>query len=424
MKKYPKYKESNILWVGQMPAHWGTKRLASLFTNDVATNSDFAYKHAFKFNYGTLIPKNELGDEEEYRETYVKYTVLKKGDVVLNGLNLNYDFVSQRVAMAPSDGIITSSYIAVRPRETTFADYYLYVLKTMDNRKMFHGMGTGIRLTLSFDELKRQMLPFPPLDEQKKIVEFIDRKSRHIESYITERERELNLLAELKQAMIADVVTHGLNSAVARKDSSIPWVGMIPEHWETKKLSQIMYEHYISNKDVHHQNLLSLSYGNIVRKDINTTEGLLPASFDDYQIVEEGNIILRLTDLQNDHKSLRVGLVREEGIITSAYVCLGIMNEEKVLPAYMYYLLHTYDIMKLFYSMGGGIRQGLNWKGLKKLDVVVPPIDEQRRIVEFIEEKTRQINHVSESIKSEILYLKEYKPRMIADAVTGAIYVQ
>ena len=160
-------------------------------------------------------------------------------------------------------------------------------------------------------------------------------------------ERELQTISELKQAEIATVVTRGLDPNVPMKESGIEWIGQIPAHWEIKYLSQIAEEHYISNKDVHHQNLLSLSYGRIVRKDINTTEGLLPASFDTYQVIEKGNIILRLTDLQNDHKSLRIGLVTEEGIITSAYIC--IQSRRAVLPEYLYLLLHSYDICKVFY---------------------------------------------------------------------------
>ena len=167
---------------------------------------------------------------------------------------------------------------------------------------------------------------------------------------------------------------------------------------------------------------MSLSYGRIIRKDINTTEGLLPASFDTYQIVEEGNIVLRLTDLQNDHKSLRVGLVKEEGIVTSAYVCLGV--NDTIIPAYLYNVLHSYDIKKLFYSMGGGLRQNLNWQGLKKLDISVPPKDEQRAIAEYIDGKCTKITSLVSEIEAEIDYLKEYKQRLIADCVTGQINVQ
>lgn len=202
-----KMKDSGISWIGMIPEHWDVKRIASLFIGKVNTNTDFAYKHAFKFNYGTLVPKDEVGDVEEYRETYVKYQVIQKDDILINGLNLNYDFVSQRVAIAPTDGIITSAYIVVRPRKGTNADYYNYLFKAMDSKKLFHGMGTGIRLTLSFDELKKQLVVCPPKDEKQAIVSYIDGKCAKITSLISELESEIDYLKEYKQRLIADCVT-------------------------------------------------------------------------------------------------------------------------------------------------------------------------------------------------------------------------
>ena len=206
-----KMKDSGISWIGMIPEHWETKRIASLFTGKVKANTDFKYHHAFKFYYGTLVPKDEVGDIEEYRETYVKYSVLQKDDIMINGLNLNYDFVSQRVALAPSDGIITSAYVVVRPRKGTNAQYYNYLFKTMDNMKLFHGMGTGIRLTLSFDELKKQLVVVPPQDEQHAIVAYIDEKCQKVDTLITELQAEIDYLKEYKQRLIADVVTGQVN---------------------------------------------------------------------------------------------------------------------------------------------------------------------------------------------------------------------
>lgn len=175
----------------------------------------------------------------------------------------------------------------------------------------------------------------------------------------------------------------------AYKDSGVKWIGEIPSHWDIRTLSQMSKEHYISNKKVHHQNLLSLSYGKIVNKDINTTEGLLPASFDGYQIIEDGNIVLRLTDLQNDHKSLRVGLCTQKGIITSAYLALETFAD--ILPYYLYYLLHSIDVKKVFYSLGNGLRQSLNWAELRKLKCVVPSLREQQAIASYLKDKTLKI---------------------------------
>lgn len=206
-----KMKDSGVSWIGMIPEHWEIKRIASLFTGKVNTNSDFAYHHAYKFYYGTLVPKEEVGDIEEYRETYVKYQVIQKNDILINGLNLNYDFVSQRVAIAPSEGIITSAYIVARPRKYTNADFYNFLLKAMDSKKLLHGMGTGIRLTLSFDELKKQLVVCPPADEQQAIVAYINEKTAKVESLITELQAEIDYLKEYKQRLIADCVTGKVN---------------------------------------------------------------------------------------------------------------------------------------------------------------------------------------------------------------------
>lgn len=194
----------------------------------------------------------------------------------------------------------------------------------------------------------------------------------------------------------------------------------IPERWQKMMLFQVATEQKISNKNVHHQNLLSLSYGKIKRKDINTHGGLLPNSFDTYQIVHDGNIILRLTDLQNDHKSLRVGLVTETGIITSAYTCLK--PRENILPSFLYFVLHAYDIKKFFYGMGGGVRQSIGYSDIRKIFLPVPPLDEQEKIVRYLDKKTSDMTKFIDAKKKQVELLKELKRSIISDAVTNGLY--
>lgn len=200
------------------------------------------------------------------------------------------------------------------------------------------------------------------------------------------------------------------------KDSGVKWLGQIPQHWEVRTLSQLSKEHYISNKEVHHQNLLSLSYGRIVQKSINTTSGLLPASYDTYQIIEDGNIVLRLTDLQNDQKSLRVGLCTQEGIITSAYLALA--PRECVIPHYLYLILHTMDLFKMFYSMGNGIRQNLSWKELRKSSLPLPPLSEQLSIVSYLDGKVSAMDRLGLLTQQKVEHLKALKQAIIQEAVT------
>ena len=190
MKRYESYKPSGISWIGEIPSHWEEKRLGAYFNDKISSNSQYKFSKAYKFNYGTIVPKNEIGNVADLRETYLKYSVLKQDDIIINGLNLNYDFVSQRVAISPTDCIITSAYIVLRPASNTYSQYFLQLFKAMDSKKLFHGMGTGIRLTLSFNELKCQILPIPPLEEQKKIVEYLSTKTSLIDAQQRERERE------------------------------------------------------------------------------------------------------------------------------------------------------------------------------------------------------------------------------------------
>lgn len=190
-----------------IPEHWEVKRLGASFTENRLANSNLESTDAFQFNYGTLVRKKREYKAEEDAEVYAKYTLLKPNDIVVNGLNLNYDFVSQRVAIAKEEGIITSAYLTLRPRPKVNAEYFCFLLKTMDAHKLFHGMGTGIRLTLSFSEVKKQNIPVPPLSEQQAIVDYIDDKLKKIDQCLADLQSEIDYLKEFKQRLISDAVT-------------------------------------------------------------------------------------------------------------------------------------------------------------------------------------------------------------------------
>lgn len=203
------------------------------------------------------------------------------------------------------------------------------------------------------------------------------------------------------------------------KDSGIEWIGSVPSHWRVHTLYQLVTQVKEKNSNLQEKNLLSLSYGKIKRKDIDSPDGLLPASFDGYNIIDDGDIVLRLTDLQNDHTSLRVGLVIERGIITSAYTTLRPIDTSN--SKYLYYLLHAFDLKKGFYGMGSGVRQGLNYAEVKELRVVLPSQDEQNAIVRFLDNQCGQIDSIIEEAKSSIAEYKKLREAVIFEAVTRGI---
>ncbi len=203
------------------------------------------------------------------------------------------------------------------------------------------------------------------------------------------------------------------------KDSGIEWIGEIPKDWEEHPVYVYFEEGKTKNYRMQEQNLLSLSYGRIIRKDINTNGGLLPASFNTYNVVEAGDIIIRPTDLQNDKRSLRTGLVKEQGIITSAYIDLR--PKDNVNSKYYHYLLHSYDIIKVFYNMGNGVRQGLNFSEFAKLLLLEPTTVEQQQIADYLDTKCSEIDATAEDIQKEISLLEEYKKSVITEAVTKGL---
>ena len=202
-------------------------------------------------------------------------------------------------------------------------------------------------------------------------------------------------------------------------NSTIEWVGEMPAGWKKGKILSFFFEGKIKNRTLAEQNLLSLSYGKIVKKDINASEGLLPASFATYNIVEKNDIIIRPTDLQNDKHSLRTGLVEERGIITSAYIDLKPFANTN--SNFFHKLLHTYDLCKVFYNMGNGVRQCLGYIDMAKLDILVPPLAEQKAIADFLDKKCGEIDEISEIIESQIEALENYKKSIITETTSRGL---
>ena len=203
------------------------------------------------------------------------------------------------------------------------------------------------------------------------------------------------------------------------KDSGVAWIGEIPQGWKVHALSQLATKVNHKNFDLQEQNLLSLSYGKIKRKDIRNNERLLPASFDGYNIIESGDIVLRLTDLQNDHTSLRVGRATEKGIITSAYVTIRPYNPH--LSEMLYYALHAYDIKKGFYGMGSGVRQGLNYDEVKTIKVAIPDKNTVPGIVSYLNAKCAEIDAIISESKASVEEYKRWKASVIYQAVTKGL---
>lgn len=204
-------------------------------------------------------------------------------------------------------------------------------------------------------------------------------------------------------------------------DSGVEWIGKVPVDWQYRRIGNYFYQVKDKNIDMQESNLLSLSYGSIIRRDINTSDGLLPASFNTYNIVRTGDIVLRMTDLQNDQKSLRTGYVNEQGIITSAYITIRPIDMSLVNPKYIQLLLHSFDVNKGFYGMGSGVRQNVTFNDIKKLPIMIPLKETQDKIIDKLETTIINVNNIITRTKKSIAELKKYKQSIITETVTKGL---
>ena len=349
-------------------------------------------------------------------ESLAAYQNVEIGDFVLN----NQQAWRGSVGVSKYRGIISPAYFVYSMTDECYAPYMNYLLRDSSMVHQYElasrGVGT-IQRNLFAPWLKNRIVLIPPICEQKVIADFLDSQCSEIDVISADIQKEIEILEQYKRSVIAEAVTKGLNPDAEMKESGIEWVGNIPAHWDVHPLYYYFSERKKKNYLGQEQNLLSLSYGKVIRKDINTSEGLLPDSFNGYNIIEPGDIVLRLTDLQNDKRSLRTGLVMEHGIITSAYVTLKAAKE--VVPEYFHYLLHAYDVMKVLYNMGNGVRQGLNYSELSKMHIVAPPIDEQKNIAAYLDSKCKEIESIIESKKQQLTVIDSYKKSLIYEYVTG-----
>lgn len=201
------------------------------------------------------------------------------------------------------------------------------------------------------------------------------------------------------------------------KNSGVEWLGVVPDEWNIKRFNYVFKENKQKNIGLKETNVLSLSYGNIKEKNIDDNKGLLPESFETYQIIEPNDIIFRFTDLQNDKRSLRSAISKYHGIITSAYI--GVKTKQNA--DFYNYLFRAYDLQKVFYSMGEGMRQSLKMDELNKMPVVLPNKDEQKRIVSFLDTETTRIDNLIAKQEKLIELLEEQRKSIISHAVTKGL---
>lgn len=418
LEKYSSYKDSGVEWLGEIPEHWETLSNKNIFKiKQKLVGKKSSEYDLLSLTLKGIIKRDMENPQGKFPAEFNTYQEVKKGDFVF--CLFDVEETPRTVGLSSFDGMITGAY-TVMTTENIDKGYLYYFYLNLDSSKRFKPLYRGLRNTIPKDSFFSFKTFIPPNEEQTKIASFLDEKVAQIDEVISQKEKLIELLKERKQIVINDAVTKGLDKNVEFVDSGVEWIGKIPKHWEVFPGLRVFSENKRKNTGMIDDRVLSLSYGRIVRKPKEKLVGLVPESFETYQIVKAGDIIIRCTDLQNDKVSLRTALAKDDGIITSAYLNLNVKDGNS---EYLHYLLHVLDITKAIYKLGSGLRQNLSFVDFKRLDIVLPPKDEQLQIVEHIENQTTKIDKAIELQQNYISKLKEYKASLIDSVVTGKVKV-
>ena len=420
MKRYNAYKDSGVKWIGEIPSHWGCIKIKHLLKERVEKSADGIGEPLSMSQKFGLIPTSQMDIVPNAATSYIGAKHTHRGDMVLNKLKAHLGVF----ALSSYDGLVSPDYAVYYGTGRADMEFLEYLFKTPLYVSEFIKKTTGVAIgfnRLYTDDLFSISAHYPPLHEQQAIVDYLKDKTLKTEQYVSARERERELLDSLKQSEIANVVTRGLNPNVKMKDSGIPWIGEIPEHWEVKKMRSIFrLAHEKTEKE--RTDLLSLSqYTGIRYKSQCDKTGMFEAeSTVGYNIVHKGQFVMNIMLAWNGSYAVS----DLEGIISPSY-CIFDFKEDCD-KRYFNYLLRTEMYQGEFKANSKGLidsRLRLYPDYFFPIGVIVPPIEEQKAISDYIDSKLQKIDQYMCDLQREIDYLKEFKQRLISDAVTGQLCV-
>lgn len=400
-------KNSGIPWIGEMPEGWKVELIGNNVKEVDCPNFDNAEDNALQFKMGSIISKKN-GDSKYNPVTLEAYNKVKVGDIVINGLNLSFDYISQRVGLVKEDGVITSAYLAIRPTSAIKSEYLNYLFKAYDNCKAFHGMGKGLRQTLAYKELRSYLLCYPPLSEQQAIADFLDKKCAEIDQMVALQEKFIEELKAYKQSLITETVTKGLNPNAPMKDSGVECIGNVPQQWDVILLPFVFrnldyLREPISAEQRSRKNPIYDYYGasGIIDKiDFYNVD-------DDVLLIGEDGANLRMRNLPLIYRATGKFWVNNH-----AHILKPIKDNIN----FMQYMLEALDYNDF---ITGSAQPKLSQDNLAKVRVCVPPLPEQQAIADYLDKKCAEIDQLIAIKQKKADELKEYKKSIIYEYVTG-----
>ena len=406
-------KSSGISWIGTIPKCWETDKLKyHLRRNEPRNPGDVVVLSLYR-ELG-VIPKDSRDDNHNVTsEDTSKYKYVRPGDFVINKMKA----WQGSVAVSEYEGIVSPAYFVYEfTDDTIFKRYFHYLLRSC-YKDEFMRLSGGIRVgqwDLPADALENTPFLIPPMDEQCRIADFLDTKCAEIDALTADIQTQIDTLEQYKRSVITETVTKGLDPNAEMKDSGIEWVEQMPMSWNTVPNKYLMYKIKSICPIYNGENILSLTTNGVIIRDLNGG-GKMPTSFDGYQKIVPGNLLMCLFDI--DVTPRCIGLIKDYGLTSPAYSQFA-MKDGAYAPYYYYYYLMV-DYTKELLHMAKNLRHSLTEDQLGAIKVPRPPYDEQIQIAEYLDSKCSEINQVIADKNNQLATLDEYKKSLIFEYVTG-----
>ncbi|EAK9897854.1 restriction endonuclease subunit S [Campylobacter upsaliensis] len=384
---------------GKIPAHWEVKRLRHIFKEVSIKKCGNEQQLCATQSYG-VIPKKLYSYKtvEVISSDLNSFKLVKKDNFVISLRSFEGG-----IEHSNYQGIISPAYTILEPQVEIYSFYFKFLFKSsfFISTLNIHKIGIREGQNISYASLQYTPIPLPPLQEQKEIAEFLDSKCEKIQNYIDKKQKLITLLQEKKQALINEAVTKGLNPNIESKNSGIEYLGLIPHHWEVRRMKFMASIHNGREQtEIADENGIYPIYG---------SGGILGKSM--YFIYDKPSVLLG-----------RKGTIDKPLFVEEPFWTIDTMFytsiSKIVLPKYFYYLCLTIDFQ--FYISGSAI-PSMTQYDLANISFALPPLQEQKQIANFLDEKCEKINSAIEKTKRQIELIKEYKNTLINEAVCGRI---
>jgi len=437
MIKYPKYKDSGIAWLREVPEHWRIESFKNILSERNEKNNPIKSQEilSLSIDKGVTLYAEKTTNLDRFKDDVSKYKLAHKGDLVLNSMNM----IVGAVGVSDYFGCVSPVYYTFygNNNEAYTTRFYEYLFKCKTFQGVLYTLGRGLiaidrgegkfntlRLKVSRDDLRSMRLPFPKISEQIALVNFLDYKTEKIDRFISKKKELIKLLSEQKNATINQVVTKGINPNTNLNPSGIEWLGDIPEHWSIQKVKESFQFSVGFTPDTsipsyyYPEDYIWVNISDLKSKYISSSAQGISKNYVDKstkEIIPKGSLLYSF--------KLSVGKVSitTKELYTNEAI-LAIYPDSKIDVNYFYYSLPQQVIYNANENIYGA--KILNQKLIKNAYILIPPLSEQKEIVNYLDSELSKIDQVIETIKKEISLVKEYKTALIAEAVTGKMDVR